>query len=73
MLWSGDLVSLKLMSEGHLCHIMKCSIAVVVALGCSLVVGAMMLAQEVVGGGIEGEWNLLDISDFFTSCMLLTD
>ena len=65
-------MSLKLTGEGHLCHIMKCSVAIVVTLGHSLVVGVTMLAQEVVGGSVEVEQNLLDISDSSMSCMLLT-
>ena len=46
-------MSLKLISEYHLCCIMKYSVAVAVALGCGLVVGMMMLAQKVVGGSVE--------------------
>ena len=65
-------MSLKLTGEGSLCCIIKCSIAVVVALGHSLVVGVTVLAQEAVGGGIEVGQNLLDISNSPTSCMLLT-
>ena len=65
-------MSLKFTDEYHLHHIIKCSIAVAVTLGHSLVVGVMMLAQEAVDGDIEVEWNLLDISDFSISCMLLT-
>ena len=60
------------MSEDYLHCIMKCSVAVVVTLGCSLVVGVTMLAQKVVGGSIEVEQNLLDINDSLMSCMLLT-
>ena len=73
MLQSSDLVSLKLTGEDHLHCITKCSIAVAVALGHGLVVGMMMLVQKAVGSSIEGEWNLLNINDFSTSCMLLTD
>ena len=60
------------MGENSLCHIMKHSVVIAVTLGCGLVVGVMVLAQEVVGSGIEVEQNLLDISDSFMSCMLLT-
>ena len=66
-------MSLKLTGEDSLCCIMKCSVVGVVALGCSLVVGMIMLVQEVVDGGVEIEWNLFNINDFSTSCMLLTE
>ena len=65
-------MSLELTGEGPLRHITKRSIAVAVALGCSLVVGVMMLAQEAVGGSVEVEGNLLDIRDSPAFCMLLT-
>ena len=65
-------MSLELTGEGSLHHIMKRSVVVVVALGHSLVVGVTMLAQEAVDSGIEVGWNLLDISNSSTSCMLLT-
>ena len=65
-------MSLKLTGEDPLCHITKHSIAVVVTLGHSLVVGMTMLAQKAVGGGIEVEENLLDIRDSPAFCMLLT-
>ena len=65
-------MSLEFMSENHLCHIMKHSIAVVVTLGHSLVVDVTMLVQEAVGGSIEVEQNLLDISNSSMSCILLT-
>ena len=64
-------MGLKLMSKGPLHHITKCSIAVVVALGHSLVVGVMILAQEAVGSSVEVEGNIFDIRDSSTSCMLL--
>ena len=65
-------MSLKLTGEGPLCCIIKCSIAVVVTLNHSLVVGVMMLAQEAVGSSVEVEGNLLDIRDSPAFCMLLT-
>ena len=65
-------MSLKLTDEGPLCHIMKCSIAVAVALGHSLIVNITVLVQEVVGSDIEVEQNLLNISNSSTSYMLLT-
>ena len=60
------------MSEGHLHCITKCSVAIAVLLACHLIVGVTMLVKEAVGGGIEGEWNLFDISDSSMLCMLLT-
>ena len=66
-------MSLKFTGEYHLYHIIKCSVAVVVTLSCSLVVGVMMLAQEMIGDGVEIEWNLFDISNSSISCILLTD
>ena len=71
VLQSGNLVSLKFTGEGSLHCIMKHSVTVMVTLGYSLVVGVTVLVQEVVDGGVEVGWNLLDISDFPTSCMLL--
>ena len=64
-------MSLKLVNEGHLCCIVKCSVVIAVLLACCLIVGAMMLAKEVVDDGIEGEQNLLDISDSSIPYMLL--
>ena len=65
-------MSLKFTGENSLYYIIKCSVAVVVTLCCDLVVGVTVLAQKVVDGGVEVEWNLLDISNSPTSCMLLT-
>ena len=65
-------MSLKLTGEGSLHHIMKHSVAVVVTLGHSLVVGVMMLVQEAVGSSVEVGRNLLDIRDSLAFCMLLT-
>ena len=65
-------MSLKLIGEGPLCCIIKHSVAVVVALSCSLVIGVTVLVQKVVGSSVEVEQNLLDISNSPTSCMLLT-
>ena len=53
-LQGSHLISLKLTDEGHLGHILKHSIAVMVTLGCHLIVGVMMLMEEVVDGSIEG-------------------
>ena len=72
VLWSGNLVSLKLTDEDSLCCIIKCSVVIAVALSCSLVVGVTMLVQEVVGGGVEVGGNLFDIKDSLVFCMLLT-
>lgn len=65
-------MSLELANEGQLRRIAKRSVTIAVTLGCRLIVGATMLAEEAVGGGVEVGGNLLDISDFPTSCMLLT-
>ena len=65
-------MNLKFVNEDHLHHITKCSVVIAVTLACSLVVGSAMLAKEAVGGGIEGEWNFLDISNSPTPYMLLT-
>ena len=71
MFQSSNLVSLKLISKDHLHHIMKCSVVIVVTLGCSLVVGVMMLVQEVIGDDVEVEQNLFNISNSSMFCMLL--
>ena len=71
-LWSSNLMSLKLMNEGSLCCIIKCSVAIAVTLVHHLIVDMMMLMKEVVGGGVKAGWNFLDINNFPTSCMLLT-
>ena len=51
---------------------MKHSVAVVVALGHSLVIDMTMLAQEAVDSDVEVEQNLLDISNSSISYILLT-
>ena len=47
-------MSLKLTGEGHLGCILKCSVVVVVTLGCHLIVGATVLTEEAVGSDVEG-------------------
>ena len=66
-------MNLKFTDENHLYHIIKCSIVIVVPLVHHLIVGVIMLVKKVVDDGIEGEQNLLDISNSSTPCMLLTD
>ena len=65
-------MNLKFTGENQLYHIMKHSVVIAVTLGYSLVVGMTMLAQKAVGGSIEVEQNLFNISDSPMSCMLLT-
>ena len=71
-LQSGNLMSLKLMNKNHLHYIIKHSVTVAVTLVHSLVVDVAMLIKEAVGSSIEVWQNFLDISNSFTSCMLLT-
>ena len=54
VLQGGHLVSLELTGKGHLGCILKHSVAVVVTLGCHLIVDAMMLTEEAVGSDVEG-------------------
>ena len=46
-------MSLKFTGEGHLNCVLKHSVVIVVILECCLIVGVMVLTEEVVGDGIE--------------------
>ena len=46
-------MSLKLTGEDHLDHVLKCSVAVVVSLGCCLIIGVTVLMKKMIDNDVE--------------------